>query len=209
MLCFVLGLVCYFAWAALGNNTNTAMISTSVNEIDVHDLQTYPITHIRHIFSTEAEPIWRRLQFAASGHVLADQGAGHDVAAVEENNNDATLWSLVGRRKSLYLKSMQGNYLAYDAKANRYTTSSNEHDKVILTLRHNTKNSWTLERKGSDQLLSEIPMIRPIRGAVGDASSYRRTNKIRSRNLMGSLYIVGVHKVYYNNNEDEDENEYS
>ena len=143
-------------------------------------------------FSTEAEPVWHHLQFASTGHVLADQGKGNDAAAVEASDDEATQWAVVGTRDAFYLKSMLGNFLAYDANANRYTTSSNEADKVVLALQCSVKGSWELVREGSDKSLSEIQMIRSVRGAVGDATICGEANQVLFFDLTPEPYDPNI-----------------
>ena len=156
---------------------------------EVYDaLSAFPPT-----FSSEDEPVWHHLQFAASVHVLADQGAGNDVAAVEASDDEATQWILVGNRNAFSLKSMLGNFLAYDANANRYTTSSNEADKVALALQCNVQGSWELVREGADKKsLSEIQMIRSVRGAVGDAAICGEANQVLFFDLTPEVYDPNI-----------------
>ena len=155
---------------------------------EVYDaLSAFPPT-----FSTEADPVWHQIQFAATGHVLADQGKGNDAAAVEASDDEATQWAVVGTRDAFYLKSMLGNVLAYDANANRYTTSSNEADKVVLALQCNVRGSWELVREDADKSLSEIQMIRSVRGAVGDATICGEANQVLFFDLTPEPYDPNI-----------------
>ena len=129
-------------------------------------------------YASEASPVWHYIKFSASGDVLFDQGAGNNAATATAEESDAAKWNIVGSKDGFYLVSKLGNYLAYDAANNRYTTTANKSEKIALTLTENIKGSWEIMRKGSNKSMSRITATRAITGSVGDADILNEANQI-------------------------------
>ena len=105
-------------------------------------------------YASEKSPVWNNIKFTATGNALYDNGTGNAVTAETDTEADAAMWNIVGTKDAFYLISKLGNYLAYDAKNNRYTTTANKSEKTILTLKENIKGSWEIMRKGANKSMS-------------------------------------------------------
>ena len=105
-------------------------------------------------YASEKSPVWNNIKFTATGNALYDNGTGNAVTAETDTEGDAAMWNIVGTKEAFYLISKLGNYLAYNAKNNSYTTTADKSEKVVLTLKENIKGSWEIMRKGASESMS-------------------------------------------------------
>ena len=106
-------------------------------------------------FASQASPAWHHVKFNNSGNAICDQGAGKNVTIGTATESDAYMWNIVGSKEAFYMVSKPGNYLAYDATSNRYTTTSDKSKKAAFTLTEGNTGCWEIVRKGSDKSMSQ------------------------------------------------------
>ena len=145
-------------------------------------------------YASEATPVWHNIKFGATGNVLFDQGAGENAATATADaaEADAAMWNIVGTQEQFYLVSKLGNYLAYDAKTKRYTTTNNKKERVALTLKENVKGSWEMMRKGATKSLCEVAAKRSITGEVTEGTICGDANQIAFNDLTPVVYEPNI-----------------
>ena len=153
-------------------------------------------------YGSAQTPVWHNIKFGATGNVLYDQGAGNNAATSADTEADAAMWNIVGTQEQFYLVSKLGNYLAYDANTQRYTTTSDKKQKVALTLKENIKGSWEMMRKGASKSLCEVAVKRSVTGEVTEGTICGDANQIAFDDLTPEIYepnIFSTEKepVYY------------
>ena len=140
-------------------------------------------------FASEASPVWHHIEFDATGNVLCDQGDGNNATTAAAEEVDAKMWNLVGTKEQFYLVSKLGNYLAYDADNNRYTTTADKSKKAALTMKENIKGSWEIMRKGASKSMSENS------GKVVDAAFCGESNQITFKDLTPEVYEPAIYST--------------
>ncbi len=153
-------------------------------------------------WASEATPVWHSIKFSTSGDVLFDQGTGNNAATVTAQESDACMWNVVGTKEGFYLVSKLGNYLAYDATSNRYTTTADKSKKAALTLVENKKGSWEIMRKGASKSMSQVSVARSVTGEIADADILGDANQIAFLDLTPEVYDPAIFSteaepVYY------------
>ncbi len=143
-------------------------------------------------YASQSSPVWHHITFSATGNVLCDQGAGNNAATATAEENDACMWNIVGTKDGFYLMSKLGNYLAYDATNNRYTTTADKKQKASLILKENVKGSWEIMRKGASKSMSEVSLKRSITGEIGDATICGASNQIAFSDLTPEVYDPAI-----------------
>ncbi len=139
-------------------------------------------------YASEKSPVWHSISFNATGNILCDNGAGNKATTVAATESNATKWNIVGSKEQFYLISKKGNYLAYDAANNRYTTSKNKSERVALTIKENLKGSWEILRKGTSKSLCEVSVARSAAGEICDSEFCGAGNQVTFNDLTPVIY---------------------
>lgn len=158
----------------------TLLIAVSASGVCAGTAATPPV------FASETSPVWHHIVFGATNDVLSDQGSGNDVAAATAQETDENMWNLVGTADAFYMVSKLGNYLAYDAVNNRYTTTAEKSGKVALTIIENIEGSWEIMRRGANKSMSQAD------GSVTDTSTGGDANQMIFIDLTPEVYDPAI-----------------
>ncbi len=158
----------------------TLLIAVSASGVCAGTAATPPV------FASETSPVWHHIVFGATNDVLSDQGTGNDVAAATAQETDENMWNLVGTADAFYMVSKLGNYLAYDAVNNRYTTTAEKSGKVALTIIENIEGSWEIMRRGANKSMSQAD------GSVTDTSTGGDANQMIFIDLTPEVYDPAI-----------------
>ena len=142
-------------------------------------------------YASEKSPVWHNIKFNSTGNVLFDNGAGKNAVTSTDAEADAAKWNVVGTKDAFYLVSKLGNYLAFDAKNNRYTTTADKAQKVVLTLKENIKGSWEIMRKGASKSMSEA-VTRNAAYEVTESTICNDANQIAFNDLTPKVYEPNI-----------------
>ncbi|MBQ8365066.1 MAG: glycoside hydrolase N-terminal domain-containing protein [Bacteroidaceae bacterium] len=137
-------------------------------------------------FASQASPVWHHVKFNNSGNAICDQGADENVTIGTATESDAYMWNIVGSKEAFYMVSKPGNYLAYDATSNRYTTTSDRSKKAAFTLTEGNTGCWEIVRKGSDKSMSQAE------GNVAEADANGDANQIIFTDLTPVIYDPAI-----------------
>ena len=106
-------------------------------------------------FSTEANPVWYRVQFKTGSAFLTDQGNGANLKTAAGNTSDAQKWQLIGNKNSFKMKSKSGRYVTWNGS--KYTTSSSSGValKIIQSTNASATDCWEIQRATGSQSMNQ------------------------------------------------------
>lgn len=105
-------------------------------------------------FSTEANPVWYRVQFKTGSAFLTDQGNGTALKTAAGNTADAQKWQLIGSKDNFKLKSKSGRYVNWNGS--RYTTSTTGVAlKLVQSTNASATDCWEIQRATGSQSMNQ------------------------------------------------------
>ena len=127
-----------------------ADILGDANQIAFLDLT--PEVYDPAIFSTEAEPVWYKVQFKAGSSYIADQGSGSNLLTKAASDDNAQYWQFIGDPESFYMKSKNGNYVYYTNS--RFATSSTDKTELYVA-KSSSEGYYEIGRVGSSNTFNQ------------------------------------------------------
>lgn len=94
-------------------------------------------------FSTEADPVWYKVQFKTGAAFLTDQGTGKNLKTAATNATDNQKWQFIGTKDNFLMRSKAGNFVSY--AGSRFTTAA---EGIALKLAE-SGGYWEIQRQSA------------------------------------------------------------
>ncbi len=106
-------------------------------------------------FSTEASPVWYRVQFKTGSAFLTDKGNGANLMTADGSSADAQKWQLIGTKGSFKMKSKSGRYINWNGSKFTSSTSSSVALKLVQSTNASATDCWEIQRANGSQSMNQ------------------------------------------------------
>ncbi len=106
-------------------------------------------------FSTEASPVWYRVQFKTGSAFLTDQGNGATLKTADGSSADAQKWQLIGTKSNFKMKSKSGRYINWNGSKYTTSTSSSVALKLVQSTNASATDCWEIQRASGSQSMNQ------------------------------------------------------
>lgn len=106
-------------------------------------------------FSTEANPVWYRVQFKTGSAFLADQGDGANLKTADGSTADAQKWQFIGTKSSFKMKSKSGHYVSWNGSYFTASSSAGVALKLVQSTNASATDCWEIQRASGSQSMNQ------------------------------------------------------
>lgn len=106
-------------------------------------------------FSTEANPIWYRVQFKTGSAFLTDQGNGANLKTADGSSSDAQKWQLIGTKSNFKMKSKSGRYIHWNGSKFIASSSASVALKLVQSTNASATDCWEIQRVNGSQSMNQ------------------------------------------------------